>query len=172
MSLPSRMLTSATLAAVAGTVAVAGPAFAAATTIYAAPSGSGTACTAAQPCSLTAAQTAARSLTGSMSGDVVVQLADGVYRQSSPLRLTAADSGTNGYRVVWQAAPSAHPVISGARAVTGWSVADSGKNIWRANVSTGTDTRQLYVNGALAPRARTQVNRSDFTFTSTGMRFS
>src|SRR4051794_6327211 len=112
----------AALTTVAAAVAVAahsGPAFAAGATIYAAPSGSGTSCTAAQPCSLTAAQTAARSLTGSMSGDIVVQLADGVYRQSSPLRLTAADSGANGYRVVWQAAPSARPVISGARAVTG-----------------------------------------------------
>ena len=55
-----------------------------------------------------------------MSGDIVVQLADGVYRLSAPLRLTAADSGTNGHTVSWQAAPSAHPVISGARQVTGW----------------------------------------------------
>ncbi|WP_238412776.1 RICIN domain-containing protein [Saccharothrix deserti] len=107
-----------------------------------------------------------------MSGDIVVQLADGVYRLSEPLRLTAADSGNNGYRVLWQAAPSARPVISGARAVTGWSVVDAGKNIWRANVPTGIDSRQLYVNGAIATRARTQVNRADFTFASTGMRFS
>jgi hypothetical protein len=63
-------------------------------------------------------------------------------------------------------------VISGARAVTGWSLADSAKNIWRANAGTGIDTRQLYVNGAIATRARTQVNRSDFTATNTGMRFS
>jgi hypothetical protein len=31
------------------------------------------------------------------------------------LRLTAEDSGSNGHTVVWQAAPSAHPVISGAK---------------------------------------------------------
>ena len=177
-AVPRRLLTAAaaaTLATVAAAVAVAahsGPSFAAGATIYAAPSGSGSSCSAAQPCSLTAAQTAARSLTGSMSGDIVVQLADGVYRQSSPLRLTAADSGTNGYRVVWQAAPSAHPVISGARAVTGWSLVDSGRNIWRANVGAGIDSRQLYVNGAVATRARTQVNRADFTADSTGLRFT
>jgi hypothetical protein len=157
---------------VAGTTVVAGPAFAATTTLYAAPSGTGTSCTAAQPCSLTGAQTAVRSLAGSMSGDIVVQLADGVYRQSAPLRLTAADSGTNGYRVVWQAAPSARPVISGARAVTGWSLADAGRNIWRADAGAGIDSRQLYVNGAVATRARTQVNRADFTADSTGMRFT
>ncbi|MGW4638935.1 ricin-type beta-trefoil lectin domain protein [Sphaerisporangium sp. NPDC004334] len=160
------------LTAAAALVAPVLPVSAATTTLYASPSGTGTDCTAAQPCSLTGAQTAVRSRVGGMSGDIVVELADGVYRQSAPLRLTAADSGANGYQVVWRAAASAHPVISGARAVTGWSIADSGKNIWRASVGTGIDARQLYVNGALATRARTQVNRGDFTAGSTGMRFS
>ncbi len=162
----------AALTAAAAVTAPAAPAFAATTTLHASPSGTGTACSAAQPCSLTAAQAAVRSLNGAMSGDIVVQLADGVYRLSAPLRFAAADSGSNGYRVVWQAAPSARPVISGARAVTGWSLADSAKNIWRANVGAGTETRQLYVDGAIATRARTQVNRADFTASSTGMRFS
>ncbi|MCM4078099.1 ricin-type beta-trefoil lectin domain protein [Paractinoplanes hotanensis] len=176
-SAPVRRLTAIVAAALTGVataaaVAVAGPAFAAAAVLYAAPSGTGTSCTAAAPCSLAAAQTAVRSLNGSMSGDVVVQLADGVYRQSSPLRMTAADSGFNGYRVVWQAAPSARPVISGARPVTGWSQVDAGRNIWRANVGAGIDSRQLYVNGAVATRARTQVNRADFTADSTGLRFT
>ncbi|MEV6710850.1 RICIN domain-containing protein [Lentzea sp. NPDC051208] len=107
-----------------------------------------------------------------MSGDIVVELAGGTYRLTEPFRLTAADSGSNGYRVLWQAAASARPVISGARAVTGWSLADAGRNIWRAGVGTGVESRQLYVNGAIATRARAQVNRADFTFTDTGMRFS
>ncbi|WP_240776843.1 RICIN domain-containing protein [Nonomuraea basaltis] len=160
------------LAAALALVAPATSALAATTTLYASPAGTGTACTSAQPCSLSAAQTAVRSLNGAMSGDIVVELADGVYRLSAPLRLTAADSGNNGYSVRWQAAAGAVPVISGARAVTGWSLADSAKNIWRANVGTGIDTRQLYVDGALATRARTAVNRSDFTASSTGMRFT
>ncbi|WP_245966839.1 ricin-type beta-trefoil lectin domain protein [Sphaerisporangium album] len=159
------------LTAAVALVAPASPVSAAVTTLYASPSGSGTECTAAQPCSLAAAQSSVRARTGSMSGDVVVELAGGVYRLSAPLRLTAADSGTNGYQVVWRAASSARPVISGARAVTGWSLADSAKNIWRANVGAGIDTRQLYVNGAIATRARTQVNRADFTAGNTGMRF-
>ncbi|WP_182909859.1 RICIN domain-containing protein [Microbispora sp. H13382] len=165
-------IVAAALAVASALVASATPALAATTTLYASPSGTGTACTSAQPCSLPAAQTAVRSQNSAMSGDIVVELADGVYRQTSPLRFTAADSGTNGYSVKWQAAQGARPVISGARAVTGWSLADSGKNIWRADVGTGIDTRQLYVNGALATRARTQVNRNDFTATTTGMRFS
>ncbi|MEV0157318.1 ricin-type beta-trefoil lectin domain protein [Micromonospora sp. NPDC050686] len=169
------VVAAAALAAVTTATVVASsaaPALAATTTLYASPSGGGSSCSATQPCSVTAAQTAVRALTGSMSGDIVVQLADGVYRLSAPLRLTAADSGTNGYRVVWQAAPSARPVLSGARAVTGWSLVDAGRNIWRANVGAGVDSRQLYVDGAVATRARTQVNRADFTADSTGMRFT
>jgi hypothetical protein len=171
-----RRLLLAGAAAVGLTAAVAlvapAPVLAATTTLYASPSGTGSSCTAAQPCSLPDAQAAVRTRNSAMSGDIVVELADGVYRLSAPLRLTAADSGNNGYQVVWRAASSAHPVISGAKAVTGWSLADSGKNIWRANVGTGVDTRQLYVNGAIATRARTTVNRSDFTASSTGMRFT
>jgi hypothetical protein len=153
-------------------VAPAPVAVAAPTTLYVSPAGTGTACTATSPCSLSAAQTAVRSLNDTMSDDIVVELAGGVYRLPAPLRFTSADSGTGGHQVIWRAAPSAQPVLSGARAVTGWSVADTTKNIWRANVGTGTETRQLYVNGAIATRARTQVNRSAFTFTSTGMGFS
>ncbi|WP_439657034.1 RICIN domain-containing protein [Lentzea sp. HUAS TT2] len=159
-------------AAVVAALAFAPPASAATTTLYASPSGTGTACSAAAPCSLTGAQAAVRSRNTAMSGDIVVELAGGTYRLTTPFRLTAADSGGNGYRVRWQAAPSARPVISGARAVTGWSLADAGRNIWRAGVTPGTESRQLYVNGAIATRARTQVNRADFTFTDTGMRFS
>jgi hypothetical protein len=171
----ARALVAALAAALALALALALPARPAAadtTTLYAAPSGSGTACSSAQPCSLAGAQAAVRSRVGGMSGDIAVQLADGVYRQTSPLRFTSADSGTGGHTVRWQAAPSAHPVISGAKAVTGWSVADSSKNIWKASVGTGIDTRQLYVNGTPGIRARTSVNRSDFTFTGSGMRFS
>jgi hypothetical protein len=156
----------------AAVLVVASPARAATTTLYAAPTGTGSTCSATQPCSLSGAQAAVRSLVSGMSGDIVVQLADGVYRLSAPLRLTAADSGTNGFTVRWQAAPSAHPTISGARTVTGWSLADSAKNIWRANVGAGTDSRQLYVAGVPATRARTTLNRSDFTASSTGLRFT
>jgi hypothetical protein len=160
------------LAATVAAVASALPASAATTTLYASPSGSGTACSAAAPCSLSGAQAAVRSMVGGMSGDLAVQLADGVYRLTAPLRLTAADSGTNGHTVIWQAAPSAHPTISGAKAVTAWSLADAGRNIWQANVGAGIDTRQLYVNGAEATRARTAVNRSDFTASGSGLRFT
>jgi regulation of enolase protein 1 (concanavalin A-like superfamily) len=141
-------------------------------TLYASPTGTGTACTAAQPCSITQVQTTVRARTANMTGDIVVELADGTYRLSAPLTFTTADSGTNGYTVSWRAAPNARPVISGSRQATGWTVADSAKNIWQADVGTGFDTRQLYVDGIIATRARTQVNRGDFTANTNGLTFT
>ncbi|MEV6843599.1 RICIN domain-containing protein [Actinoplanes sp. NPDC051411] len=171
---PRRLATAAAALAVAASAvaAPASPALAATTTLYASPSGTGSSCSSAQPCSLTAAQTAVRSATAGMSGDVVVQLADGTYRLATPLRFTAADSGANGYTVRWQAASGAHPVVTGARQITGWHLADTSRNIWQAGVGTGIDARQLSVNGSPAIRARTQVSRSDFSANGTGLRFT
>ena len=142
------------------------------TTLFVSPNGSGTACSSAQPCSLAQAQTAVRGLAPTMTGDIVVQLAGGTYALSSPLTFTAADSGANGFTVYWQAAPSTRPVISGGQRVTGWTLADSAQNIWRASVSGAFDSRQLFVNGRIATRAQRQVNRADFTFTTTGLTFT
>ncbi|NGY64385.1 hypothetical protein G7043_36285 [Lentzea sp. NEAU-D13] len=48
------------------------------------PAGSGTACSSAQPCSITQAQAKVRTIVPAMTGDVVVQLAGGTYALSSP----------------------------------------------------------------------------------------
>jgi hypothetical protein len=139
------------------------------TTLYVSPAGSGTACSASAPCSLTQAKSSVEAIGGSMTGDVVVQLAGGTYRLSGPLRLTADDSGRNGHTVSWQAAPGQSPVLSGGQQVTGWTLKDSADNIYAAPVQAGTDSRQLFVDGSLAPRAAIPVSRSDVNITATGM---
>jgi hypothetical protein len=139
------------------------------TTLYVSPSGSGTACSTAQPCSVTQAKTAVEAVNGNMSGDIVVQLAGGTYRMSAPLTLGAADSGSNGHSVIWQAAPGQSPVLSGGQQVTGWSVYDQSANIYAAPIPTGADARQLYVDGALAPRASITISRGDVKVTAGGM---
>jgi hypothetical protein len=101
--------------------------------------------------------------------NVTVELGDGTYRLSHPLTYTAADAGRNGYTITWQALPGAHPVLSGAQQIKGWQLYDAAQNIWVADVGTGTNTRQLYVNGKEAPNAAIQVPRSDITFTATGL---
>jgi hypothetical protein len=121
--------------------------------IYAAPHGSGPACSPAVPCSITQAQAKVRILEQDIDRDVDVVLADGSYRLSSPLRLDSRDSGTHGFNVVWTAAPGAHPVISGGTRITGWHESDASKGIWAARAPAGLQTRQLYVDGVRAQRA-------------------
>ncbi|WP_405564723.1 right-handed parallel beta-helix repeat-containing protein [Streptomyces phaeochromogenes] len=162
------------LAAVTATVlGQSTPAFASrATTLHVSPDGHGTACSVAHPCSITEAKAKVRTLNSDMRADIVVQLAGGTYRLAVPLTFTRADSGTNGHRVVWQAAPGARPVISGAREATGWTRQDPTKNIWKAKVGTGFDIRQLYVDGVQATRARTQLDRADLTADANGYTFT
>ncbi|WP_433019659.1 ricin-type beta-trefoil lectin domain protein [Kribbella sp. CA-294648] len=105
----------------------------------------------------------------SAEADVVVELAGGVYRLSEPLKFTSADSGRNGHTVTWQASPGATPRVSGGQPVTGWTQYDAGANVWVASVPQGVDSRQLYVDGTLAPRASIPISRNDVRMTPTGL---
>jgi hypothetical protein len=113
---------------------------------------------------LSRAQTLVRVRNTAMTGDVHVELAGGTYQLAAPLALDAADSGTNGHHVVWTAAAGARPVISGGVPVTGWT---KNGNVWSAKVPAGLNTRQLYVNGTRATRARGAAPVS-LTWTDTG----
>jgi len=90
------------------------------------------------------------------AADVVVSLRGGTYRLGAPLRLTVADSGRGGHRVVYQAygygTPRAERVtLSGGREVPGWRPDPARKGVWRADVGA-LETRQLYVDGRRAQR--------------------
>lgn len=138
-----------------------------ATVYYAAPDGKDSAhCSQAKPCSLERAQKVIRPAV--KHGDVTIQLADGNYRLDAPLRF-GADDGGGDHTIHWTAAPGAHPVITGASQVTGWTKSDAGAGIWEANTPTGLDTRQLYVNGVIAPRASIRLANADVTPTATGL---
>jgi hypothetical protein len=100
------------------------------------------------------ARDAARLINGNMTHDIIVSLQPGTYRLSRTFALDARDSGSNGYDIVYQGSPSGTPTISGGQQITGWTLHDAAKSIYRASVPAGTDTRQLYVNGVRAVRAR------------------
>ncbi|MFB9660236.1 RICIN domain-containing protein [Glycomyces mayteni] len=166
-------LAAALLLAVAGALAGPGASPAHAQTahdIYVSPTGNdGNTGTSGQPLkTLTKAQEKARQAAAAGDGDVTVTLLDGTYRLSAPLRFTADDSGRNGHTVTWQAADGAHPVVTGAQAVTGWVLDDAAAGIYRADVGTGFDARQLYVDGVPAQRARTSIAASDMTLNASG----
>jgi hypothetical protein len=86
-----------------------------------------------------------------------VHVADGTYTITEPLVLQPIDSGTEQAPVVYRAAPGAHPVVSGGRAITGWQPGEKG--IWKTQLPEVAAGRwyfeQIFVNGHRATRART-----------------
>ena len=127
-------------------------------TIYASPTGSGHVGSRDAPCSLTGARDLARTMNAGMTGDIVIQLRGGTYQLAAPFQLNESeathDSGTNGFNIIYAACPGETPILSGGIEVTGWNLFDKEKNIYRAKVDPGLQTRQLYVDGERAPRAR------------------
>ena len=123
--------------------------------VYVSPNGSdGNPGTAAAPVqTIGKAQSLVRTLNQNMSADVTVVLEDGFYRMTSPLTLTAADSGSNGHSVIWTADTGARPVLAGSAQITGWQPMKAGSPIWVAQAPAGLQTRQLYVDGVRAARA-------------------
>ncbi|WP_369231004.1 RICIN domain-containing protein [Streptomyces sp. R21] len=139
------------------------PAYAATTNFYVDPvngsdTNSGTS-TAAAFKTVQAAQAAVRAVNANMSDDIVVNLRGGTYPLTAPVTFGTSDSGTNGHTVVYQAYNGETPVISGGKAITGWTSAAGGE--YKAPVGT-LNFRQLYVNGVRATRARFPDVGSDF----------
>lgn len=153
---PSLRLAFATVLAIGGigvAVTNAGAAAAATPRIYASPHGSGSHCSSSRPCSIQYAQKAARAQASRMRSDINVILAGGTYPLVSPLTFTAADSGQHGHTIVWQAAPDAHPVLSGGTGVSGWKADPTTPGLWRAPVAASLQTRELWADGAKVPRS-------------------
>jgi hypothetical protein len=117
--------------------------------------------------SIAAAQHAARSAVAKGRA-VTVELRGGTYTLGSPVEFGARDSGRRDAPVRWTAAKGEHPVISGGRTVTGWRSVDASKHLFEASVPRGSDSRQLYRNGAEVPRAAIEIPRSAIAVTDAG----
>lgn len=120
--------------------------------------------------SLERAQAAVRAVNGDR--DVTVIVHGGVWPRTAPLVFGARDGGQNGFAVRWRGAADARPLITGGIAVTGWRLHDEARGIYAADVPKGTAARQLWVDGKLARRARTAVDRKDASFDARGISFS
>lgn len=118
--------------------------------------------------SISHARDIVRGETAAMTADIHVILHEGWFIQASTLAFNQLDGGTNNFHVIYEAAPGDSPVISGGQRISAWSLTDPTKNIWSAP-APGLTTRQLYVNGQEAVRARSIGNPiSGATQTSTG----
>jgi hypothetical protein len=89
-----------------------------------------------------------------MHHDVTVYLRDGQFRLDGPLTLRPQDSGQGGHNVIYRAAPGEHPVVSASTRIPGASWEPWLFGVWRAPVGD-VQSRQLYVDGVRATRART-----------------
>lgn len=101
---------------------------------------------------ITAAQKAVRAINGSMTGDISVILREGTYQLSNTVNFTEEDGGKDGHYVRYKAYEGETPLITGGMPITGWTIHDQEKNIWKVE---GVDSRfrQIYVNGKKAIRA-------------------
>jgi hypothetical protein len=122
---------------------------------FVSPNGKGETCSQSAPCSIATAQSKVRSLNKNMPQDLTISFKGGTYTLSSPLTLGPSDSGFNGHNVIYTAAPGETPVLSGGYLVKdSWVLDNKDKNIYKAPVPKGFDTRQVYVNGVRAQRSR------------------
>lgn len=95
-----------------------------------------------------------RTINSNMTGDIIIYLCGGTYTLTDTLNLDQSDSGTNGYNIIYQNYPGENPIISSETQITGWSLYDAAKSIYKATVPSSLDTRQLYVDGVRAVRAK------------------
>src|SRR5437867_1135585 len=97
---------------------------------------------------------------GNPGGAVTVYLRGGTYFLSEPLVLTPQDCGTASAPVTYAAYENEKPVLSGGKAVTGWTKAQlNGREVWAAKVpwlaeASQPPLRSLWVNGRRGVRAR------------------
>ena len=92
---------------------------------------------------------AARDMARSVEGSSEIILSAGAYNLTQTLVLDARDSDTT-----WKASEGDKAIVTSAKPVTGWTLHDGEKNIYKASVEIGFNTRQLYFNGEKARRSR------------------
>lgn len=113
------------------------------------------------------ARNAVRSMNTDMKEDINVIIRGGTYFIENTIKLSTQDSGSNGYYVNYRAYPNEEPVINGAKEITGWTIYDTDKNIWKAPAQ-GIQTRHLYINGQRAVRAKTDKTLTEIKKTDEG----
>ena len=92
-----------------------------------------------------------------MSGNIIVNIASGVYYMDNTLEFTQADSGTNGFSVIYRGITDENgnsPIVSGGVDISdNWELYDESLNIYK-HENIDWSFRQLYTNNDRAIRAR------------------
>lgn len=105
--------------------------------------------------SLAKARDAVRAINAKMTEDIQVYLRGGNYFIPATIEFTAADGGTSGHRVIYQAYSDERPVLNAGVPVTGWTL--SSGNIYKAPLDRATKLRSLIVNNKRATMTKKTV---------------
>jgi hypothetical protein len=104
--------------------------------------------------SIERAQQAVRQVNKTAKNNIYVFLRGGEYLLQKPIYFDENDGGCNGFDIVYGAYKHEKVIISGGFKVSGWKLYDKSKNIYSTILPTNVDSRQLFVNGVRATRAR------------------
>ena len=131
--------------------------FAGNTIIYVSPNGNGRG-SAQAPTNLEKAIALLPSLKkNNPNGTITIILLDGAYELNSPITITNQNGGTKNLKIIFKAAPNAHPILSGGKRIL-----LKGDKILSADISALLKDNYLpediYVNGKRPTRARTPDN--------------
>ena len=97
---------------------------------------------------LNRARDAVREVNQQMTGDIIVHLRGGTYPVIAPIEFGSADSGRNGFRVIYRAFEKEEPVLAGGVTVTNWTPDRDG--LFKAALDWNGKLRGLFVNGRRA----------------------
>jgi len=109
-----------------------------------------------------AAKTAAQLIKTQTSKNIYVMFKPGVYPISQTVAFTAQD-GSETQKIVYTSYGKEKAVFSGGKEVKNWSLHNADKNIYKTYVGTSVNSRQLYINGVRAVRARSTTGLSNCT---------
>jgi hypothetical protein len=133
-------------------------------TIYVSPNGGGDGSSPGQPATIDGAKTYIRNYSAFQTGDIEVILAEGIYffPAGAPLTLTDADSGKNGYRIVWRNEPGKTVRWSaGYKVQTAWTPAGPGSSVYYSSWIPSWNFRQMYVDGRAEHLTKSQLFLND-----------
>ncbi len=92
------------------------------------------------------AQKAVREVNNDMQGDIVVNILGGTYFLDKMLEFTPADSGKNGYNIIYRGEEGNMPVISGGKKVEGFTASAEYPGVYETTVEGIDRIGALYVN--------------------------
>jgi hypothetical protein len=91
----------------------------------------------------------------SMSRDIVITFAGGIYPVTETIRFGPADAAKDGFTITYEAAAGQTPLFTGGVPVTGWTRYDG--KLWKAPLKRDHKLRALYVNEQRAVMAHGEI---------------